>query len=128
MALAESHCRATGLGKRETKKLPRLSRLFALVFASLLLAESLPAVVTLKVGSSGGVVPFPHSNGRQIGRNQDGLWFVAYDSKSSGGRTVFLAVSKSGDPEFAGDFHPPVPLAGGSPRIASQVRKATPVR
>ena len=129
MALADSYCRATGLGKRETKKLPRLSRLFALVFASLLLAESLPAVVTLKVGSSGGVVPFPHSNGRQIGRNGDGLWFVAYDGKSSGGRTVFLAVSKSGDPEFAGDFHPPVALAGGSPenRVAGAEGEASAV-
>ena len=120
MALDDSHLRATGLGIHETKKLPRLSRLFALAFAVLLLTDSLPAVVTLKVGSSGGVVPFPHSNGRQIGRNRDGLWFVAHDGKSSGGRTIFLAVSKSGDPEFAGDFHPAVPLAGGSPenRIA----------
>ena len=129
MVLTDSHLLTTGLGRRETGSLPLLSRLFASAFTVLLLAESLPAVVTLKVGSGGGVVPFPHSNGRQIGRNQDGLWFVAYDGKSSGGRTVFLAVSKSGDPEFAGDFHPPVPLAGGSTenRIAGAENDASAV-
>ncbi len=129
MVLTDSHLLTTGLGRRETGSLPLLSRLFASAFTVLLLAESLPAVVTLKVGSGGGVVPFPHSNGRQIGRNQDGLWFVAYDGKSSGGRTAFLAVSKSGDPEFAGDFHPPVLLAGGSTenRIAGAENDASAV-
>ena len=120
MALADSHLLAKKTRKHETGNLPRLTWFFASAFAFLLLPVSLLAVVTLKVGSSGGAVPFPHSNGRQIGQNRAGLWFVAYDGKSSGGRTIFLAVSKSGDPEFAGDFHPPVPLAGGSPenRIA----------
>ena len=129
MALTDLHLLATGFGKREKGSLPRLTRLFATTFAVLLLAESLPAVVTLKVGSSGGVVPFPHSNGRQIGMNREGLWFVAYDGRSSGGRTIFLAVSKSADPEFAGDFHPPVPLAGGSPenRIAGAAGGASAV-
>ncbi len=78
------------------------------------LSSGLPAVVTLEVGKSGGAAPFPHSNGRQIGSNKDGIWLVAYDGKAAGGRTIFLAASRSDDPEFAGDFHPPVALAGKS--------------
>ena len=78
------------------------------------LASDLPAVATLELGKSGGAVPFPHSNGRQIGRNKDGLWLVAYDGKVAGGRSIFLAASRSDDPEFAGDFHSPVAVAGKS--------------
>ncbi len=86
----------------------------SLVLFLFLWTNDLQAVVTLEVGKSNGAVPFPHSNGRQIGRNQTGTWFVAYDGKRADGRTIFLAASQDNDPEFAGDFHPPVAVAGES--------------
>ncbi len=83
-------------------------------FLFLLGISELSAVVTLEVGKSNGAVPFPHSNGRQIGRTQAGIWLVAYDGTTAGAGTIFLAASRDDDPEFAGDFHPPVPIAGNS--------------
>ena len=71
MVLTDSHHLATGHGKRKAEIPGGRTWFFASVFSILLLAEFVPAVVTLKVGGSGGAVPFPHSNGRQIGRNHD---------------------------------------------------------
>ena len=85
----------------------------ATLFLSLTTSDLL-AVVTLEVGKSGGAVPFPHSNGRQVGRSQAGIWFVAYDGRTAAGGTIFLAASRTDDPEFAGDFHPPLAIAGES--------------
>ena len=86
------------------------------VVALLLSASAVvsPARVVLKVGESKGVAAFPHSNGRQIARNSQGTWFVAYDGRVGGKNVIFLAASKVALPEFTGDFHSPVLVAGGS--------------
>ena len=81
----------------------------------LLAASDLLGVVTLEVGKSNGAVPFPHSNGRQIGRNRVGIWFVAYDGGTGGAGSISLSASRSDDPEFAGDFYPPLVVVGKSP-------------
>ncbi len=64
------------------------------------------ATITLEVGKSYGAPLFPQTNGRQIARNSDGIWFLAYDSATGGRSTILLAASSDGAPEFAGDFHP----------------------
>ena len=89
----------------------RLSALGVLLLVSTVIT---PARVVLKVGESDGVAAFPHSNGRQIARNSQGTWFVAYDGRVGGKNAIFLAASKGAFPEFAGDVHSPVLLAGGS--------------
>ena len=116
-----------------SRVLHRTGRICCCLFSLFLLAESLPAVVTLKVGSSGGgrsLPPFP-TDGRSV-RTRAGLWFVAYDGKVSGGRTIFLAVSKSSDPEFflpfAATFTHQFRWREGPPRIASPERKAAPAQ
>ena len=53
------------------------------------------AALTLEVGKSNSAPPFPHTNGRQIARNSDGIWFLAYDAMTEGGASIFLAASRS---------------------------------
>ena len=78
------------------------------------------AVVTLRVGETNGVPPFPHTNGKQIGRTSEGIWLVAYDGKTPAGeRAAFLAVSKGARPEFEGDFHPATMIAGAPAAVLS---------
>ena len=90
------------------------------------------AIVVLKVGEAGAVKPFPHLNGRQIGRSSTGLWFLAFQGESKQGSAVFMTVSKTSEPNFSGDFHPTFTLisdgdngvlasGGGDVRLASFV-------
>ena len=72
------------------------------------------AVLTLRTGSHNGVPPFPRTNGRQIASNSKGIWFLAHDGAAGGRPTIHLSVSKAAEPEFAGDFHSSVEVAGGS--------------
>ena len=87
------------------------------------------AAVVLQVGTSNGAVPFPHSNGRQIGRNQSGIWFMAYDGNIQDSGHIFLASSTTTELEFAGDFHNAVVVVGPSPQALigshSSVRAAS---
>ena len=72
------------------------------------------AVLTLCTGSHNGVPPFPRTNGRQIANNSKGIWFLAHDGAAGGAPAIHLSVSKGAEPEFAGDFHSSVVVAGGS--------------
>ena len=92
-----------------------------MIFITCLLASSHSlAVVTLRVGETNGVPPFPHTNGKQIGRTSEGIWLVAYDGKTPAGeRVAFLAVSKGARPEFEGDFQPATMIAGAAAAILS---------
>ena len=108
--------------------IPRFSASGLVLAAWLLLGGPYAgATITLEVGKSNGAPPFPHTNGRQIARNSDGIWFLAYDSVTEGRSTIFLAASRDGTPEFAGDFHPAVAIAGGSDAavLAGAVRDAS---
>ena len=84
------------------------------------------------MGETGAIRPFPHLNGRQIGQSSTGLWFLAFQGESKQGSAVFMAVSKTADPNFSGDFHPAFALisdddsgvlasGGGQVRLASFV-------
>jgi hypothetical protein len=97
----------------------------ALVF--LFLPGAATPVVTLEVGRSGDVPAFQHPNGRQIGQNSDGIWFVAYDGRTNHDSGLFLAVSKDAQPELGGDFHSGILIAGASPSrvIGTATRAAT---
>jgi hypothetical protein len=91
-----------------------------IVITCLLAANHCVAAVTLRVGETNGVPPFPHTNGKQIGRTSKGIWLVAYDGKTpTGERAAFLAVSKGTSPEFEGDFHPSTMIAGASAAVLS---------
>ena len=85
------------------------------------------AALTLEVGKSNAALPFPHTNGRQIARNSDGIWFLAYDAMTEGRASIFLAASRDTTPEFAGNFHPAVAIVGGSSEavLAGVVRDAS---
>ena len=87
------------------------------------------AAVVLQVGTSNGAVPFPHSNGRQIGRNQSGIWFMSYDGNIQDSGHIFLASSTTTEPELAGDFYDAVVVVGPSSqaliRSHSSVRAAS---
>ena len=85
------------------------------------------AALTLEVGKSNTAPPFPHTNGRQIARNSDGIWFLAYDALTDGRSSIFLAASRDATPEFAGDFHKAVAIAGASNQavLAGMVRDAS---
>ena len=91
----------------------QLSWSFSVCCLVLLGAMVANAIVVLKVGETGGVAPFPQLNGRQIARSTSGTWFLTYQGRSNRGIATFLSVSKSADPEFPGDFHPPFPLVSG---------------
>ena len=112
--LSTSSLRASGVG-------------FALSAWLLLGGPFAGAAITLEVGKSHGAPPFPHTNGRQIARNSDGIWFLAYDATTEGRASIFLAASRDATPEFAGDFHPAVAIAGGSDEavLAGVVRDAS---
>ena len=77
-------------------------------------ASSASAAVTLQIGQSRAPAPLPLVNGRQIAQSSAGLWFAVYEGRIDGGEAVFIAVSKGKEPGLAGDFHPPVLLAGSS--------------
>ena len=106
--------------------IPAGLHLLVAVLAALLLAGPSLGVVKLRVGQNGGAPAFPHTNGRQIVRNSDGVWFVVYDVLTEGGRSIQIAVSRSSDPEAAGDFHPPVTVVGSHPEAA--IRSAADVK
>ncbi len=92
---------------------PHLLCSVAVYFFIFLVAPSANGIVVLKVGETGSTKPFPHLNGRQIGQSSAGLWFLAFQGESPQGSAVFMAVSKTADPRFSGDFHPSFKLVSG---------------
>src|SRR4029453_4287524 len=92
--------------------IPTRLHLSVAVLTALLVATPVLGVVKLRVGENGGAPAFPHTNGRQIVRNSDGVWFVVYDVLTEGRSSIQIAVSRKWDPEAAGDFHPPVTVVG----------------
>ena len=109
-------CRATGRSASWWCRIGCLSLLFMVS----LLTDRTFAVVTLELGKTNGSSAFPLTNGRQIGRNAEGIWFVAYDGTSEGKGSIFLAASRNADPELAGDFHPAIAIAGAVPQAVIQ--------
>src|SRR5262245_8964573 len=62
-----------------------LRRSCMIVVTCLLAAGHCLAVVTLRIGETNGIPPFPQTNGKQIGRTSAGIWLVAYDGKTPAG-------------------------------------------
>ncbi len=92
---------------------PRFLCSFAVCLSLFLAGPGANAIVVLKVVETGSVVPFPHVNGRQISQSSSGLWFLAFQGSSDQGSVLFMAISKTPNPKFAGDFHPAFTLVSG---------------
>jgi len=92
---------------------PRFLCSFAVCLSLFLAGPGANAIVVLKVVEKGSVVPFPHVDGRQISQSSSGLWFLEFQGSSDQGSALFMAISKTPDPKFAGDFHPAFTLVSG---------------